>query len=84
MNEMLLFLVELERNGIAIDTETLHQVRDEYLAEKQSIERRLDEIVLDVMGDTPINLNSGIDMTAVVYSRRVNDRDYQRMHSTSE
>ena len=78
MNEMLLFLVEIERNGIAIDTETLHKVRDEYLAEKQSIERRLDEIVLDVMGDTPINLNSGIDMTAVVYSRRVNDRDYHK------
>ena len=78
MNEMLLFLVEIERNGIAIDIETLHKVRDEYLAEKETIERRLDEIVADVMGDTPINLNSGIDMTAVVYSRRVNDRNYHK------
>jgi len=78
MNEMLLFLVEIERNGIAIDIETLHKVRDEYLAEKETIERRLDEIVADVMGDTPINLNSGVDMTAVVYSRRVNDRNYHK------
>ena len=78
MNEMLLFLVELERNGIAIDIETLHKVRDEYLAEKQSIEKRLDDIVADVMGDTPINLNSGIDMTAVVYSRSVKNRDYHK------
>ena len=78
MNEMLLFLVELERNGIAIDIETLHQVRDEYLAEKQEIEKRLDDIVADVMGDTPINLNSGIDMTAVVYSRTVKNRDYHK------
>ncbi len=27
------------------------------------------------MGDTPINLNSGADMTKVVYSRKVIDRD---------
>ena len=78
MNEMLLFLVEIERNGIAIDTETLHKVRDEYLAEKKEIEQRLEDIVLDVMGDTPVNLNSGIDMTKVVYSRTVLNRDYHK------
>ena len=78
MNEMLLFLVEIERNGIAIDKTTLHAVRDEFLLEKAQLEKDLDAIVSDVMGDTPINLNSGVDMTAVVYSRTVKDRNYHK------
>ena len=78
MNEMLLFLVELERNGIAIDRDTLGDVKKQFEEEKAQIEKDLDAIVGDVMGDTPINLNSGVDMTAVVYSRRVNDRNYHK------
>lgn len=78
MNEMLLFLVELERNGIAIDMPTLMQVKQDFQLEKAQIERDLEAIVVDVMGDTPINLNSGADMTAVVYSRRVHDRNYHK------
>ena len=78
MNEMLLFLVELERNGIAIDRDTLAEVKKQFVAEKLQIEKDLDFIVADVMGDTPVNLNSGVDMTAVVYSRRVNDRNYHK------
>jgi DNA polymerase I-like protein with 3'-5' exonuclease and polymerase domains len=78
MNEMLLFLVELERNGIAIDRDTLAEVKTQFEAEKAQIEKDLDFIVADVMGDTPVNLNSGVDMTAVVYSRRVNDRNYHK------
>lgn len=78
MNEMLLFLVELERNGIAIDRDTLGDVKKQFEEEKSQIEKDLDAIVGDVMGDTPINLNSGVDMTAVVYSRRVNDRNYHK------
>lgn len=78
MNEMLLFLVELERNGIAIDRDTLAEVKTQFVAEKLQIEKDLDFIVADVMGDTPVNLNSGIDMTAVVYSRVVKDRNYHK------
>ena len=78
MNEMLLFLVELERNGIAIDRDTLAEVKTQFVAEKLQIEKDLDFIVADVMGDTPVNLNSGVDMTAVVYSRRVKDRNYHK------
>ena len=78
MNEMLLFLVELERNGIAIDKDVLEAVKLEFEEEKAQIQKALEDIVIDVMGDTPINLNSGVDMTAVVYSRRVNDRNYHK------
>lgn len=78
MNEMLLFLCELERNGICIDTDVLSKVEDDYIKEKAEIEDTLNEIIESVMGDTPINKNSGIDMTKVVYSRFVPDREYHR------
>ena len=75
MNEMLLFLCEIELNGVKIDMDALEIVEKEFEAEKIELERRLTEIVEQVMGDTPINLNSGADMTKVVYSREVIDRD---------
>ena len=74
MNEMLFFLVEIESNGICIDREVLEEVRVEYQNEKIERLRRLEEIVSDVMGDTPINLNSGPDLCAVVYSRALTDK----------
>lgn len=74
-NEMLLCLVELESNGINVDSAVLAEVEAEFRAEKKQLEKRLNEIVENVMGDTPINLNSGADMTKVVYSRQVVDRN---------
>lgn len=74
MNEMLLFLCEIERNGVYICRETLSDVEADYVAEKAQIEAKLSEIVKDVMGDTPINLQSGADMSKVIYSRAVVDK----------
>ena len=74
-NEMLRTLIEIERNGICVDLTGLDQVEKEFTAEKVALEKRLMEIVDEVMGDTPINLNSGKDMTKVVYSREVTHRD---------
>lgn len=71
MNEMLLFLCEIERNGVRIDGDTLSQVEADYVAEKADIEAKLSQIIKDVMGDTPINLQSGADMSKVIYSREV-------------
>src|SRR6185503_16959437 len=75
MNDMLLFLVEIERNGIMIDTEKLSEVKEQYQTELVQIEKTLNDIVSDVMGDSPINLNSGADITKVVFSREVKDRN---------
>ena len=75
MNEMLLFLVEIEMNGTKIDLDVLLEVKNEFEIEKEELTLRLNEIVEMVMGDTPINLNSGADMTKVVYSREVIDRN---------
>jgi len=75
MNEMLEFLVEIESNGIRIDLDALAEVEKEFVSEKAEIEGRLERIISDVMGDRPINLNSGADMSMVVYSRRVKDKN---------
>ena len=68
-------LNEIEKNGIKINLEVPSQVGREYEAEKAAIEKRLEAIVREVMGDTPINLNSGPDLVAVVYSRIVLDKN---------
>lgn len=78
MNEMLLFLCEIEGNGICISLDTLSSVEQDYVAEKSQIEERLNEIIRDVMGDTPINLQSGADMSKVIYSRMVADKDLHK------
>jgi hypothetical protein len=67
-------LVELESNGINVDRTALGEVEAQFRQEKDVLSKRLTEIVEEVMGDTPINLNSGADMTKVVYSRYVIDR----------
>ena len=74
MNEMLLFLCEIEMNGVKIDKAALAEVEAQFAAEKASLEIDLKRIVEQVMGDTPINLNSGDDMTRVIYSREVIDK----------
>jgi DNA polymerase I-like protein with 3'-5' exonuclease and polymerase domains len=74
MNEMLLFLVDAESNGCAIDLDAVKAVELEYKAEQVQLIRDLDEIVGSVMGDTPINLNSGIDLSKVMYSREITDK----------
>ena len=80
INEMLLFLVEIESNGIKVDLDVLAEIKEEFLAEQAELTKRLEEIVEQVMGDTVINLNSGQDMTRVVYSREVIDRaDHQQV-----
>lgn len=75
MNEMLLFLTEIESNGIKIDLPMLDVVEKELETERKQLKIDLDTIVADIMGDTPINLHSGADMTKVIYSRVVLERD---------
>ena len=74
MNDMLIFVSEIEGNGIRVDREILTDVGIQFRQEKEEIEKRLYEIVEEVMGDTPINLASGDDLSAVIYSRKVKDK----------
>ena len=72
------FLVEIEDNGCSIDLKILEQVEAEFIAEAAALNKDLSRITLDVMGDTPINLNSGIDACKVFYGRQVTDKEIHK------
>ena len=58
-------------SGIRVDRTALQQVRLEFEKEKAEIEDRLQRKTRDLMGDTPINLNSPEQASQVIFSRRV-------------
>ena len=65
-----LCLSRMYSSGIKVDLKALEEVRKQFQEEKADIEGRLGIKVRNLMGDTPINLNSPAQMSEVVYSRR--------------
>jgi len=80
MNEFLLVLANIERNGIKINFDTLHKVREDYEKEKAELEQNLRDVAQDVMGDTPINFASPEQMGQLIYSRKVKDKKQWASH----
>ena len=74
MNEFVFSLVEMERNGVAIDDEALETVEKEYEKRLVDLERFLLEGARKVMGDGPINLNSPDFCSRLFYSREIKDK----------
>lgn len=74
MNQMMFVLTDIERKGICIDQPALEEVRKQYEEEQVALDRQLKEIVAEVMGDTPINLDSPEQLCKVIYSRAVTDK----------
>ena len=74
MNQMMFVLTDIERKGICIDQVSLETVREEYEKERVQLDKQLKEIVAEVMGDTPINLDSPEQLCKVIYSRSVTDK----------
>ena len=68
-------LAKIEHAGIKVNLETLNDIRNEYEHELTTIDKRLKQIVSDVMGDTPINLNSADDRSMLFYSRKINNKE---------
>lgn len=68
-------LTKMEENGIAIDVAALEEVEADYRAEQIALTKRLDEIVYEVMGDKPYSLSSTEQLSQVIYSRKVIDKD---------
>ena len=67
-------LTRMYMSGIKVDLQELGRVRDDFEKEKAEIEDRLQKKVRQLMGDTPINLNSPEQMSQVVFSKRVNNK----------
>jgi DNA polymerase I-like protein with 3'-5' exonuclease and polymerase domains len=67
-------LTKIYRNGFTVDSNALEKVRDEFETEKSNIEKDLNKHVRELMGDTPINLNSPEQLSWVIYSRKPKDK----------
>ena len=73
-NQVAVTLAKIYRRGFKVDVSKLDEVRVEFEKEKKSIENRLTQQVRNLMGDTPINLNSPEQMSWVIYSKRPVDK----------
>jgi DNA polymerase I-like protein with 3'-5' exonuclease and polymerase domains len=74
-NEVCYVLARIYCTGFRIDTDQLSSVKEEFESEKSAIENRLQKMVSDLMGDTPINLNSPEQLSWVIYSRKPKDKN---------
>ena len=73
-NKVSVCLAKIYKNGFSVDKNKLTQVKQEFEQEKNQIEGRLKEQVVQLMGDTPINLSSPEQMSWVIYSRKPKDK----------
>jgi len=74
MNEFLIVLSDMERNGININLIELGQVEKEYRAEFAYLKQKIDKIVYKQMGDTKINLSSPEQLSWLIYSIKPKDK----------
>ncbi len=72
--EMTDVLARMEQSGLKINRDTLADIRSEYEEELFTLERRLNELAANAMGDTPINLDSPDDRSKLFYSCAVKDK----------
>jgi DNA polymerase I-like protein with 3'-5' exonuclease and polymerase domains len=74
MNTFCRVLARMEYDGIKIDEEALASVETEFLEEQRVLRERMEQICRDVIGDTPVNLDSPEQLARVIYSRQLNDK----------
>lgn len=74
MNQFCICLTDIETNGIKIDVEALDSLEKEYTKELNTLNIELQVLIKEVMGCTPINLESPEHLSRVLYSRRVIDK----------
>ena len=67
-------LTHMRMSGFKVDLEELDKVRSDFERERADIEDRLQRKVRELMGDTPINLNSPEQMSQVVFSVSMNNK----------
>jgi DNA polymerase I-like protein with 3'-5' exonuclease and polymerase domains len=75
-NQVAVCLSRIYQRGFKVDLAMLDAVQQEFMEEKSYLIDSLKEKVRNVMGDTPINLNSPEQLSWVIYSRKVRDKQY--------
>jgi DNA polymerase I-like protein with 3'-5' exonuclease and polymerase domains len=73
-NEMAACLARIYTRGFAVDKDKLEEVRKEFEEERRELENALQIHVRNLMGDSPINLNSPEQLSWVIYGRKVIDK----------
>ena len=73
-NEMAVCLSRIYQRGFTVDRKKLEEVRVEFETERRELEDALQSHVRNLMGDSPINLNSPEQLSWVIYGRKVIDK----------
>ena len=75
-NQVAVCLARIYQRGFCVDLQELDAVREQFEKERDDLQKDLQQHVHKLMGDTPINLNSPEQLSWVVYSRRVTDKQF--------
>ena len=75
MAEFCSVLTDIERAGMAIDMKALGKVDQDYAKEQEELTSFLRKGVAEIMGDTPVNLSSPEQLSEVVYSIKLVDKN---------
>jgi len=68
--ETCVVLARIYQNGFTVDENALEDVRIQFETERADLQNELQLVVKELMGDTPINLNSPEQLSWIVYSRK--------------
>ena len=73
-NELCPVIAKIYQRGFAINLDALDEVQAEFEHEKMVLKHSLSNLINELMGDTPINLNSPEQLSTVIYSRKPIDK----------
>ena len=73
-NQVAVCLARIYQRGFKVDLDVLDEVGQEFEQERTELQQSLQQQVHQLMGDTPINLNSPEQLSWVIYSRKPKDK----------
>jgi len=76
VNEFTPVLIEIERNGVCIDTDYIAELEKKYRSELLVHTKWIDTFVKAIWGDKPFNKHSPTDISKFLYSREITDKAY--------
>ena len=74
-NDFLRVLIDIELNGNCIHVDKLNNVEKNLTKEYYNLKQTIDNTVKEVMGDGIYNLSSGEDLSKIIYSRKLQDKN---------
>jgi len=72
--EMTDVLSRIERHGLRVNIDTLLEIEEQYNVELEQVEKELNDMAREAVGDFPISLTSPDHRSMLIYSRVVKDK----------